>query len=1067
MRKFLRFIRRLVLALVILALLVCGAEWWATRHLGGRSTHYLVTGESNGYPAWHENQFFPCRFVIPRTAVPPPPVSATLDPEAQPLRICLLTDSSTIGIIGPAFSFGRQMEFLLQAHYPGRDIEVLHMTFDGANSHILREMARDLRALHPNAVVLLCGNDEIAGPYGPASTLGRFHHSSRIARLLVLFSRMRLSQICADFLARRAPDATDRRIWMSREPLMMKGWLPPNSPGIHTARRSYRKNISAILRMASHAAPTVIACTTPVNLRDCAPFSTTDLADGDLSQLNREVLRHAIASETNAPDAAARLYDGILARNPRHAEALYRAGLLALHRGLTTEALPLLRAACDHDALHLRADSTFNQILVECAADARVDLFDTEALLASLSPDGIPGVEFFFDHIHLNFAGHYHLATALIDRLQTLHALPPLPDDLPPPPDAAALADLLLYTPWGHEAALLATREEMLHPPFQNQISQPAAMEHLSAEIAQVEARRAALTPASIRTIYARRRALRPEDPWLASRAAWSFLEARDYDSAIEASTAALRHWPLRYDVRALLVLAHLLRHDPEAEVAAQLNAQRAADPSAAAAEDAFLAGLRQADREATTAQRAARSTLENTSETLKETINTALFNWALSLHISDPPPVASPYPVSLILAVRTAYDEFLLATQNLQTTSNALNEALTQLTPALAEQTNALRQCKKTEKDLQSARKKLEKARAGLSSNLNPLEASQQLADLIRQADAAQSKDLSARTTLQLVEQRVTAAQGIHSNALAAMTLADATYTQARRTHLGSIRNLRQAYLKARAAAAPSAATTPPDSPAPVLWGPDFPEALGQRLDAEELAAKAAAEATEAAHAALQTELDRRETLRRQQLDTLAQNIMSDELPTLLGPLPCPAPYDTLSALQLGRALLLQKAPALALPWQQDALRRDPDNADAALALAATLHQLSRTAEAITILQTTLERLPSNPVLWEELGTLQCLNREWEDASRSYAMAEQLAPYRYIRFLKWARALVQLREYVRARNQIQTYLEYVPQDTEALDLLATIQPRLPAADAGTSSAPAAAKPSLLDSLME
>ena len=271
LRRHIRHLRNRLFALLVVAVLLLLAEWVAAVRDGHRPSSFLVRGIADGREVWTENQFFTARFASPRVASPPPPVSALRARPENSLRVCVLADSTALGLgtSGPAFSLSRQLEAILAARLPSRKCEVILLSAPSANSHILREIADDLSKLSPDAVVFACANDEFTGPYGPASALGGFHHSSRIARGLVLLSRTHLSRALGSALERWFPDDVDRAIWSGREPVMMKGLLPDSSPAVATARRSYERNVRAILRSARRAAPFVLACSTPVNLRGC------------------------------------------------------------------------------------------------------------------------------------------------------------------------------------------------------------------------------------------------------------------------------------------------------------------------------------------------------------------------------------------------------------------------------------------------------------------------------------------------------------------------------------------------------------------------------------------------------------------------------------------------------------------------------------------------------------------------------------------------------------------------------------------------------------------------------
>lgn len=495
---------------------------------------------------------------------------------AEGLRVCLLGDSVAMGAPDPSFGLGRHLELMLRHRYPGRPVEVIQMTLDEGNSHVLREVARDLAQLRPDAVIVLAGNEEIAGPYGPASGLGRLHHSSRIARLMAIFSRTRLSRLFVAAGDRLVPTRADRDAWRSQEPISLKGRMMPGDPELKTAYRSFRKNLSAILRKAAAAAPAVVACTVPVNLRDCAPFSTSFLADETAAQEVREILRAAAAAEaaTNRTEAA-RLYADAIRRDPTHAEALFRAARLALDDHHTAEAAALFSRARDADALRLRADSQINSIIRACAAETAASLLDAEALFAIRSPQGIPGRELFLDHVHFSFEANHLLASALLDRLEFLRAFAAEPAGAIP--DAQVLADDLLYHPWGRAAQLESTLHQMLRPPFRRQLDNAETIDRLKKEKRLWDARAAAVSPQNTRAIFARRQSLRPDDAWLAARTAWYLLRADDAVRAEAAALAAHRQWPHRLDVRALLALIRAVRNQPAGDGIAFLRG--AGDP--------------------------------------------------------------------------------------------------------------------------------------------------------------------------------------------------------------------------------------------------------------------------------------------------------------------------------------------------------------------------------------------------------------------------------------------------------------------------------------------------------
>ena len=154
---------------------------------------------------------------------------------------------------------------------------------------------------------------------------------------------------------------------------------------------------------------------------------------------------------------------------------------------------------------------------------------------------------------------------------------------------------------------------------------------------------------------------------------------------------------------------------------------------------------------------------------------------------------------------------------------------------------------------------------------------------------------------------------------------------------------------------------------------------------------------------------------------------------------------YDVAQAIEVGRELLKRKQPAAARPWLEYAWQRDPWNSEAASALAEALHRIEGGDSAAALLRSAIERNPDNPLLWEDLAVQYCLLGNWKIATDCFRKSEEIAPYRYERLLKWAKAMMRLRQYSRALKPIRAYLAAMPDDPEGLALLADIQKRYPA----------------------
>ena len=893
-----RRLLRLLLWLLALLLLLAAAECASVLWLNHRSTRYLVPGETNGSPAWVDNPLFPLRFALPRAAGLPPPMAAVRDSEDRAYRVALLTDSTPLGPAehSAGHAYPRQLEALLRARCPDIPVEVLHMTCPGANSHVLREIARDLNLLKPDAVVVLCGNTELDGPCGPcappavAPAPWPLHPGPVFARPFVLFSRLRLAQAITALACRIAPDRADRAVWRTREPQLLGPWLRPDAPALADARDAYSDNLDAILELARDASPVVIACTTPVNLRDCPPFATAWSPDPDASQLDREALFRAIANEDACPDESARLYDAILRRTPAHSEALYRSGLLSLRRGHPDEAARRLTAARDNDACRVRCDSTFNLLLANAADRADVTLLDAAAIFADQSEGRAPGRELFLDAVHMTFEGHYLLATSILEALAALDALPDGPSaDLPrssstpaPHPDAATLADALLHTPWGHAADLAATLAEMREPPYRDRPGQSPVTAFVAEATARAAAQVAALAPVAP-AIHARRLAASPNDPALAADAARFYLAVGDFPAAAEAAATAAAAWPHRPDILALPILADLLARDPDTEAEATIRRDMPAD--VLRGEAGRMTTLYVADVEFKRIANEVKSDAKGFEADLQDRLNEILPDWAVALSPEEAARPDAPWPLDTVAELRAAGGAAADAAARHAAASNAVDAATAEAAAIQAELDEANKKADSAAAELKAAQAEIDKARVSASSD--PLAASQTLSDRIRRADQLQSRELSARTSARMISQRLARAREELGARKADLKAAQADLDSAVRDRASAVRDLRRAYLKAREAYINALPDTGDDRvdwlDFPEIWGVPYPETLALVARASKRASERAGKASEKAHAAV-IELDDLRTDRlREYRKTATQALLEKHLPALL----------------------------------------------------------------------------------------------------------------------------------------------------------------------------------------
>lgn len=472
------------------------------------------------------------RLYFPRAlARRPEPVWLTDPKPADEYRLFILGESAALGQPDPAFGFGRQLEVMLAGTFTNRRVVVVNLAMTAINSHALPGLAAEALEAGADTLVVLAGNNEVVGPFGPGTVFDGTQPSRAAVRAKLWLRGTRVGQLLAALRERKGSPGTPSS-WGGLG-MFLDHRVPAEDPRLARTYDSFRANLSDALDQAARRHVPVLLCTVPVNLRDCAPLG--DTADGPANQAFRR--------------GRARLEAGD-------------------HAGARTE----LQRACDLDPLRFRADSAINHI-VRALAGARpgVTLVDAEQAFAAAGP---PGSDLFHEHVHFTFAGDYALATLVANTWAQLnrHTWPAV--------SAAAVAQALAYTA-GDEVRVRAEMAAMTaRPPFTAQRNHAADQARRREELAQARARAQADRPARAAR-YAEAVQARPDDfrlrlnqaralqelgaPAAAQLAAWTWVARRMPDDLDPQAQRALVRARSGQREQGLRELDQLIRAQPDA----------------------------------------------------------------------------------------------------------------------------------------------------------------------------------------------------------------------------------------------------------------------------------------------------------------------------------------------------------------------------------------------------------------------------------------------------------------------------------------------------------------------
>ncbi|MEJ2245810.1 MAG: tetratricopeptide repeat protein [Acidobacteriota bacterium] len=410
------------------------------------------------------------------------------------IRIFILGGSAAYGVPGPGFSFGRVLEVMLRDRYPGNSFEVVNTAVTAVNSHVVREIAEECAGHEADLFVVYMGNNEVVGPYGPATVFQRWTPNLSVIRANLWVKSMRTGQMMEKLTGVLGTSGEKPGKWGGME-MFLDNPIAADDRRLDSVYDNFRRNLESICRIGRGAGTPIILSTVAVNLKDCPPFSSqhgAGISVGELEEWESYFNSGVEKEEAGMWVQALEEYESAARIDDRFAELRYRMGHCLMKEEKYEEARGHYIAARDLDVLRFRADTQINRIIREVGveyAGEGAHIVDAERILGTedASRGGIPGEELFFEHVHFEFAGNYLLARAVFDGVE--RALPQLAagGGQTPPLSLQESAKALALTPKDELERLQSMEPLMSRPPFTNQLGHEARMAGLKERIRELE----------------------------------------------------------------------------------------------------------------------------------------------------------------------------------------------------------------------------------------------------------------------------------------------------------------------------------------------------------------------------------------------------------------------------------------------------------------------------------------------------------------------------------------------------------------------------------------------------
>jgi lysophospholipase L1-like esterase len=191
----------------------------------------------------------------------------------------------------------------------------------------------------------------------------------------------------------------------------------------------YEHNLRRMTSMARQAGVPLILLNPACQLRDCPPFKAEHrLGMTELQQQTwNQSWDEARANYARQPGRAVQLLTTALAIDPLHAGLHYDLASCYDSLGQYASARAEYLQAKELDVCPLRILESMNEIVLEVGHDTNTPVVDLRSLFGRLSRHGIPGSDWFADHVHPTIPGYQRIADELAGELVRLGIVHPSP----------------------------------------------------------------------------------------------------------------------------------------------------------------------------------------------------------------------------------------------------------------------------------------------------------------------------------------------------------------------------------------------------------------------------------------------------------------------------------------------------------------------------------------------------------------------------------------------------------------------------------------------------------------
>ncbi|MGB0580414.1 MAG: hypothetical protein ACPGVU_11980, partial [Limisphaerales bacterium] len=314
-------------------------------------------------------------------------------------------------------AFPKWLEIELQARDDSRRYEVLNCGGISYASYRIVPMIREVVAYEPDAIVLATGHNEFLEDR-------TYHQLKKRSWLRKRLDRLRVVSVGRNVLHRgeRKPVAEAVEGGFKTRLDNLNGYASYHRDPAWQTRviGQFEESLREIVRICDEANVPLIIVKLGSNLRDCPPFKSEHRPD--LSAAKEQIWQGLFeqGSEAESSDFVSswEAYDEALKIDSDFALLDYRIAKVWDRQERPDKMASHYLSAKDDDVCPLRMLDSQRLHLEALASDHDLILVNADEALASLSPVGVPGFDWYLDHVHPTIGGHQKIAQEIFAKMK-------------------------------------------------------------------------------------------------------------------------------------------------------------------------------------------------------------------------------------------------------------------------------------------------------------------------------------------------------------------------------------------------------------------------------------------------------------------------------------------------------------------------------------------------------------------------------------------------------------------------------------------------------------------------